>query len=310
MDAVRKKPPPRRGRGGGASRASRAQTGATAGLRSPEFQGPRLHRERVGRLGGGFTLVLLHGFGASLQTWNEIRPGLAKRYDSVFVDLLGFGESIAEGGVRYDLQEQAGAVIRCIREIGLERIVLVGHSYGGAVALFTYLSLVDAGLAAKVRGLVFLDAPLYPQRLPFFVAVLATPILNSVVLRGTPATLRAKVTLDRLFFDTSCVTDERIHRYARYFDARGAHHSYRLAAKHILPVDSEGVVGRISTIDVPALLVWGENDAVVPIANAYRLQRDLSDSELVVIPRCGHVPHEERPDEALRALTQFLEKQT
>src|SRR5947209_10945987 len=154
--------------------------------------------------------------------------------------------------------------------------------------------------------MVLIDAAGYIQSLPFFVDVLRIPIINWVAMNLVPSTIRAKFTLDRLFYDTTKVSDERISRYAKYFDQPGSSYSFIEAARQLIPEDPESIVEKIKTIKVPTLIIWGENDPAIHVDYAYRFKKDIADSQIVIIPTCGHIPNEEKPAETVRAIVNFL----
>ena len=83
-------------------------------------------------------VVLVHGFGASLESWHDIYPHLCGDYQTVRVDLKGFGFSSKPKDSTYSLEDQAELLASFLKGLGLGRVVLVGHSYGGGVALLTY----------------------------------------------------------------------------------------------------------------------------------------------------------------------------
>ena len=170
----------------------------------------------------------------------------------------------------------------------------------------TYLRLRQEG-SSSVVSLVLIDSAAYPQELPFFVSLLRNPLLRALV-NITPAKTRASYTLKRLFFDPSAITPERIERYARFFDLPGAHSALAQCARQIIPDDADAFVKTLSTIQIPTLLMWGQDDRVIPLSAANRLHADLVKSELKIIPQCGHIPHEERPAVTAEVITTFVTK--
>jgi pimeloyl-ACP methyl ester carboxylesterase len=250
-------------------------------------------------------LVFLHGFGASRESWRDILPFLRGAGTLYLVDLKGHGLSSKPNDSKYSLSDQADVIATFLKCERIEPAVLVGHSYGGAVALLAYFHLRANGEESVLRGLVLIDSAGYAQSLPFFVSVLRQPVLNHVVL-SMPATFRARYTLERLFFDRAKVTNERVERYARYFDLPGSHHALIECAKHILPRDMDSVVAQIPTVMIPTLIIWGENDTAIPLSIAQRLHTEVRSSKLTVLHKCGHVTQEEQPEATAETLRTFL----
>jgi pimeloyl-ACP methyl ester carboxylesterase len=86
----------------------------------------------------------------------------------------------------------------------------------------------------------------------------------------------------------------------------GSHNALVQTAKQILPDNHEGIIGQIKLINVPTLIVWGRNDPIIPLKNAFRFQADISNAQVRVIDNCGHIPQEEKPEETAKAIFEFL----
>lgn len=272
-----------------------------AGLQILELShGISIAYESIGS--SGPVMVCLHGFGASRETWNDIKPHMSGVARMVMLDLLGFGKSSKPRGADYSPRAQAEIVSESIDKLNHTGVTLVGHSYGGGIALLTYFLRMGRG----IERLILIDAAGYEQPLPFFVGVLRIPVINKLILAVIPSRLRATITLRHLFHARAAITQERIERYAKYFDLPGAHAAYIAAAKAVVPNDLDSIVSAIPTITVPTLVIWGTNDAVISVKNARQFATDISGSQIIVMPRCGHIPHEEWPVETAEALRNFI----
>lgn len=271
------------------------------------IRGADINYEISGRLPAGSerpVLVCIHGFGATLHTWDDILPGLEADHAVLRIDLKGFGRSGRPRDDRYSLDEHAEIVSELVARESFARIVLVGHSYGGAVAILTWLKLRDRH-GPQVSGLVLIDSASYQQRLPFFISLYrSAPTRWAVPL--TPPSLRARFVLEYLFVDRSRVDAERVERYASGMRAPGSHRASDRVANQILPADFSEVTRIIRGIDVPTLIIWGERDRAVPVEFARRLHEDIRGSALTVLPNVGHMPQEERPEQVLAVLEPFL----
>ena len=254
---------------------------------------------------GSRTLLCLHGFGASLESWRDIQPLLSRNCRIYLLDLKGFGYSSKPRDGRYSAEDQAQIVTSFIERYDLSNITIVGHSFGGAVALLTSFMLRDKGLANRLESLLLIDSAGYVQKLPFFVLIPRLPLLNKFVLGTLPARWQASFTLKHLFYDSSQVTEERIHRYARFLSLPGSHQALIASARQIVPSGPDEMISRILQIRLATLIIWGENDPAIPLEHARRFHRDIMGSRLEIIPKCGHVPHEERPVETSRMILDF-----
>jgi len=251
------------------------------------------------------TLVLIHGFGASLETWYDVYPSLSAQFRVVRLDLKGHGFSSKPEDDNYTLDEQARLVIAFITKLGLKRVVLIGHSFGGGVAVLTYLRYQDQKPSFDIVGMVLIDSAGYPQALPFFVKALRDPVRRFFIYLMS-SEFRTRLLLERVFSVTSQVTPERVHRYAYFFDLPGSRNALEQTAKHIVPPDVDQLILRFRQISIPTLIIWGERDSVIPVENAHKFAQDIKTSRLAVFPETGHVPHEERPAQVLKELGDFL----
>lgn len=256
--------------------------------------------------GSRFTLVLIHGFGATLETWSDIYPLLTDKYSVVRVDLKGAGFSSKPKDSHYSPTDQARILTHFIRKVGLTNVVLVGHSLGGGIALVTHFELTDSGQDSP-KGLVLIDSAGYLQKLPFFVAAVRNPITR-IISDLMPPDVRACYVLRRIFRVKERITPDRVHRYAFFLDRPGSRCALRQTARQILSSDVETLASRLPTMTVPTLILWGENDSVIPLNNAYRFQTDIHNSQLVVLSDTGHMPQEERPVETFEAMDNFLRR--
>ena len=255
----------------------------------------------------GDTVVLVHGFGASLESWNDIYPALSAKYSVLRLDLRGHGLSGKPLDSLYSLADQAEVLRTLIRNLSLQRVHLVGHSYGGGVVLMAYLSNRNntVGDAINIRSLVLIDSAGYRQSFPFFVTAVEKPTLQ-FLSNLFPATLRARVLLHKIMSVKSQITEERIHRYAKYFDLPGASHAIGEAARALIPPDLDELVQKYRTIAVPCQIIWGEEDPAIPLDFGKRFANEIPNARLSTLPRTGHVPHEERPLETLKIIQTFI----
>ncbi len=272
--------------------------------RSFQFgSGVKIHYEVQGR--GSRPAVLLHGFGASLEMWRDIQPYLEPRLVMHLVDLKGFGLSSKPDDRRYTIEDQAAIMASFIEQLDLKGLCLIGHSYGGAVALATYLRLADKRLAGRIQAMVLIASPAAVQALPFFIWSLRTPGLN-LLARLAPSRARARFVLTHICYDPAMATKERIERYARFHDLPGSHHALIAAAEQIIPEHPNAAVSRLGGVRAPTLIVWGDHDQIVYRWQADLLKEHIANSKLVIIPRCGHIPQEEHPEQTARAILDFL----
>jgi pimeloyl-ACP methyl ester carboxylesterase len=267
-----------------------------------------LHVVERGAGGSGApTFLLVHGFGATHATWRRWLPALERRGRVVLVDLKGFGDSEKPDDGRYGPLDQTKLLVDLVLSLGAERLVPIGHSYGGGLVLLTASALAERA-PGLVERLVVIAGAAYPQRLPPFVALAHTPRLSTLALRLIGAERVIRATFRSVVHDASCVDPVQVRAYAAPLATAAGARALLAAARQIVPSDLTRVVAGYARIDAPTLLLWGAHDRVVPLATGRRLESEMPDAHLVVLGECGHVPQEERPEESLRRVEAFLDE--
>lgn len=258
-------------------------------------------------VGAGDPVLLIHGFGASSYSWRYVIEPLAQKYRVITLDLKGFGDSPKPRDDAYSVYEQARLVRNFILENKLKRLHIVGHSYGGGVALVTsiYLSASNPGLQ---KSLVLIDSMAYPQELPGFMKILATPVLGPLVTYGLPDAFQVKDLLQKVYFDDALIPQDAIDHYAADLGKPDAKYALLATARQILPPDLQQFANNYPRLAIPTLIVWGKEDEIVPLAIGKRLHDTLPSSELVVLNEVGHAVQEEKPSLLLPYLLHFLGK--
>jgi pimeloyl-ACP methyl ester carboxylesterase len=260
---------------------------------------------------GGRQVVLIHGFGSSLHSWRKVAPGLAAAgFRVLALDLPGFGYSARPtAAAAYTTEAQAALVAEVLDLLAAElewdleqgpgAVDLVGHSFGGGVALT-----LAASRPERVRSLVLVDSTLPTHSrarradLPFY-RPLVYLLIRTVGLRR--AFVRAA--LERSFHDDSLVTRELVDAYRSRLLLRGPAGAYRSLTA---PIPRVRLAVDLAAIARPALVVWGEEDALIPARAGRRAAERLPDARFAVLPACGHIPMEECPEAWLEAVLGFL----
>jgi pimeloyl-ACP methyl ester carboxylesterase len=257
--------------------------------------------------GQGPPVILLHGFGACTYTWRYLAPALAQDHRVLALDLKGYGLSDKPADGKYAMSDQADLVVAFIQAQDLHDLTLIGHSMGGGVTLMTYFK-VRGDNPARIKKLVLIDSAGYPQKMPWFIRFAKIPVVNTIGGRLLSPRFVTTLVLRKCYYNKEKITEEQIDTYAYYSSLPGAREAVIETAKQIVPVDIEAVTGQYQTISVPTLIIWGADDAVVPLAVGQNFKRDIPGSELVVLPKCGHIPPEEEVAETNRLVADFLRK--
>lgn len=274
-----------------------------------KVDGVRLNFERSGPpMAGKPTLVLIHGFGASLQSWHDVYPILSRDIPVVRVDLKGFGFSDKPNDGRYDPTVHAKLLAKFLNNLPDQELVLIGHSYGGGIILLTQLFLREESAQARVRAMVLIDAAVYPQGYPFFVAHIRNPTTRFLTEIFTSPTWRSRYVLERVFANKVAISPERVYRYAYFLTLPGSERALKDVAEQIDSTHSVNLVRRLPEIDVPVLILWGAKDPVISVENGRHLLRDLPRARLEILQGAGHVPHEEFPQDTATLILNFVDQ--
>lgn len=250
--------------------------------------------------GAGPAVVMLHGFGGSSYSWRAVDTALADRFRVLSVDLSGFGYSERPRGKEaYTRDGQGAMVLGVLDALGIEHAHLVGHSYGGAIAMA-----LAARHPERFDSLVLVDAagPEYPQERRNWVAGIRP--LTSVWVR-TVALRRERTVqgLEASVADDALVTPALVDEYWRRLTVEGAPRAFfGLTA----PVDPPDPAIDLARISVPTLVVWGCEDALITVEAGRRAAALIPGSTFVTLPGVGHLPMEERPAELARTMREFL----
>lgn len=257
---------------------------------------------------GPTPVVFLHGFAAGLITWHDIRPFFPSSLFRLFLlDLKGFGFSFKPRDHMYAPEDQASIVLSFMEALKLRHAVMVGHSLGGGIALLAFHQAGEKDKRELIDRLVLIDCAAYPQRLPRIIRWLRNPLLGRAILHLLPVRFMVRYSLDRVFHDKKAITPDRIDRYVTCFGRKGIDHVFIETCRRLIPDKYAALSGLFPGIAVPTLIIWGEEDRFISFHHGRRLQAAIPGSRLVIIPGCGHNPHEERPVETFAAISEFLE---
>jgi pimeloyl-ACP methyl ester carboxylesterase len=256
--------------------------------------------------GQGKPVLLIHGFGASTYTWRHTAPALAEDHRVIAVDLKGFGQSDKPFDERYSVFDQAELLKEFILDHDLRDLTLVGHSFGGGVALVLMLD-DDPRLNGRVSKLVLLDTIAYPQDIPVFFRMLDMPVVSHLGVRMVPPAVQTRIALRIAYLDNSKIDDEEVEMYAAPLRTAAGKHAIIHSARQIMPEGLEEISELYDSIETPTLIVWCDHDRIVPLDVGLKLRRTLPKSRLEIVDGCGHMPHEEQPGATLGLIQEFLD---
>jgi pimeloyl-ACP methyl ester carboxylesterase len=256
--------------------------------------------------GAGNPVVFIHGFPASSYSWRQAAQALSDSHRTVCFDLMGFGYSDKPLHADYSIERQTELIIAAMGKLQLRSVILVGHSIGGAVCLAALRRLgADQSL---VSGLVLVNSVCYLQELPWFMRALLLPALPTLAMKLIPERWGFAVLKGWMYHPKNGMSREAAREYAARLQSPRAHEALIAVAECIIPDDIDELVASYTAIRVPTLIIWGRQDRVIPLSFARRLADDIPRSTLCELNQCGHCPQEEKPEETIKHLRQFVEQ--
>ena len=248
--------------------------------------------------GQGEPLLLIHGAFSSLHTFDNWTPLLTKHYQVIRLDLPGFGLSDSMQGHDYSIKAMVEFLTKFLDQLGIDQCHMAGSSLGGWLAWEMALR-----KSKRVNKLVLIASAGFMEEmsipLPFKMA--RTPVLGKVMKYAIKKSVLRKF-LNEVFVDQKKVTDELVDRYYDLFTKEGNPEAFYSLANG----KYQSRTNKLKNIKAPTLIMWGEEDAWLPIENGYWFQVCIPDSQLVVYEGVGHIPMEEAPGRTARDLLKFL----
>ena len=259
--------------------------------------------------GSGPVVLLLHGIGANLSTWDRVVPGIVERgYRVIAPDFLGHGAS-AKPRADYSLGGFANGMRDLLTLLDIERVSVVGHSFGGGVAMQFAYQFPERAERVVLVGSGGLGRDVHPilrlLTLPGSTFALGVGVTAPFRVVGWPA-LRL---LQRTGWRQAADFSEMVSVQQGLRDP-----SARAAFLHVLraAVDWRGQV--VTMVDraylaaeMPVCVIWGERDTVIPVGHAERARREFPDAQIAFFNKSAHFPHRDEPLRFVDTLTEFIE---
>ena len=264
--------------------------------------GIRLHYQEAGPEDGP-AVLLIHGFCASNQVWSEVFLPLARAgFRVIAPDLVGYGFSEKPSDFDYTIDAQAMIIIHLLDGLQIEHALVVGSSYGGAIAVTCALDYSN-----RVRRLVLVGAVINDEATKQPLLRLAIqPLLGDLIaplLLDSRLLMRWRMTQVYSPSNAHLMTEERIQTRHRPLRAASTH---RAVVKTLRNWRANRVQEQAADVLQPTLIIWGDSDLDTPVKDGERLRGEIPDSRLFIFRRCGHLPQEEYPDRFLELLIPFL----
>ncbi len=242
-------------------------------------------------------LLLLHGFGSSLQTWDAWSARLAMKFRVIRLDLPGFGLTGESPSKNYSQDQDVATLVDFVNKLNLSSYSIVGHSLGGKMAW---------GLAAaqpeRVKALVLMAPDGFAPETQWGTKPYEVPAIMQLMKICLPKPLVRRF-VGTAFSDPQWLTEPMLDRYHDMLRAPGVRGAILDRADQTTYTNP---IPRLKQIQAPTLLIWGADDHMIPSSNAASYAAVLQRSSTVVLPRLGHVIQEEQPETGLAQVEDFL----
>lgn len=255
--------------------------------------------------GKGTPVLFLHGFASLSYTWKKVIEYLPS--DSGFryitLDFKGFGYSEKRCDEHLAPFDQSVIVSEFIRRLSLRDFILVGHSMGGAIGLIT---LFNEKIRERCAKLILVDSAGLFQILPEFIDDLTATSPGNPLLKLVNEELMALMVLKQAYYNEKKITEETVIEYSNILKQKRAKECLISAAKQIAIANIRSFHENVRSINVPTLIIWGEEDAIIDVEDAFLFRHDMHSAELKIIPECGHSPQEENPLAVAELIAGFI----
>jgi len=254
--------------------------------------------------GNGPPLLMVHAYGANKGAWAQLYPGLSDVFSYIAIDLPGSGASPAPTSYAYTLDNLADSLANFIAARQLHNLTIIAHSLGAAITLIAILRHTD--LRTRVIRLILIAPVALIQHFPLFFQAVRVPLFGECITEVAPIRLQVNLILRLCYYDRSKITADQINNYARSLQSPNVRHALRQTARLIDLDELRIYIDQLHSLNLPCLLIWGENDRVIPPEQGKRLQEILPMSTLNIVKRCGHIPHEECAVEVISRIKTFM----
>ncbi|PUA78970.1 alpha/beta fold hydrolase [Nocardioides currus] len=265
------------------------------------------HRRAFVRTGSGPALLLLHGLGCDHTTWAPVIASLAKRYTVIAPDLLGHGSS-AKPRADYSVGGYANGMRDLLTVLGIDRVTVVGHSFGGGVAMqFAYQ------FPERCERLILVSSGgLGPEVTPAIRAITTPGFHQAMGLLTLPGLRHIGTAGMRALAATGRRSLRDLGEAADIFESFKDPHT-RAAIRHVVRavVDWKGQIVTVSdraylTEAMPMCVIWGRNDQIIPVRHAGNAAVLAPSARVEVLPNAGHFPHKDHPQRFTRIVNDFI----
>ena len=257
-------------------------------VKTTEIDGSKIRYFEVGT--SKETLLLLHGLGASAERWQEVIPLFAKKFRVIVPDLIGFGYS-DKPMVDYTTDYFAEFVSKFVDEIGIKKMSIIGSSLGGQIAAESMIN-----YDVNVKKLVLVS--------PSGVMKHSTPALNAYISAALYPNTDSALNAFQVMSGRKKIDEKIVSGFIERMQLPNAKMAFMSTLLGLS--NSKAITEKLQLITTPTLIVWGENDPVIPIDYAQSFVSGINDCRFYKMIGCGHTPYVENPEAFFQIVSDFL----
>jgi 2-hydroxy-6-oxonona-2,4-dienedioate hydrolase len=236
------------------------------------------------------TLVLLHGIGASAERWSKVIPFFHEHFRTIVPDIIGFGYS-DKPTIEYNIPYFVKFLKDFLNRVGVKSACIAGSSFGGLVA--AEFAVNDSNMINKL----ILVSPAGTMKT-------STKTLEEYILASLyPTHDNVWRAFNNMAFDPRTVTEETILDFIDRMKLPNA--KYAFMSTMLAIRNTTDLASRLSKVKSPTIIIWGQNDEMIPVKYSEDY-RNIPNSNVKVIPRCGHTPFTEKPELFSKIAIDFL----
>ncbi|MBL4935391.1 alpha/beta hydrolase [Clostridium sp. YIM B02515] len=251
--------------------------------------------------GKGENIIFLNGIAASIFTWRYLIDDLSKDFHVFGMDFTGAGLSEKKDS-KYSIDIFTDQTIALMNYYNIDKTIIVGNSLGGEVALNTSLKYPH-----KIKGMILIDSAGYQgnKEVTKFLVKLSRLKITLKMLEFCMSRKLVKRIIRWAFYNDKIIGEDTIEGYYKPMKTKGSIEAFIELVKNLSFTEFD--YEKVKSIKVPTLIIWGENDKWIPLSDGYRLNRDMIDSQLIIIEHCGHGPQEEKPEYVSLLIKNFID---
>jgi pimeloyl-ACP methyl ester carboxylesterase len=264
------------------------------------LSGMKVHFRDEGPKEDPLPIILLHGTSSSLHTWNGWTDVLSEHHRVLRFDMQGFGLTGPHPEAKYRIEDYADTLIKMMDALGIDTAIVAGNSLGGFVAWSAAVI-----YPKRIAKLVLVDASGYPyesQSVPIGFQISQSPVLKYLLGNIMPRSV-VKSSIGNVYGNPDKVTEDLVDRY---FELNTREGNRAALTKRFVETKAGQLANRVGELTQPTLIMWGEQDRLIPISVGHRFNQEIPNSQFITFKGLGHVPQEEDPQVTVDAAEKFL----